>query len=172
MTRLSAIVALVSPFLTAAAFADGPDDIAARLAEAARDRERLVLAYSNCVSRIDHPARGVVVPVANHPDGSVKVDATVGRAQFFDKEGFVWCGDVTVREYDQGGAVSLELSAGSGVVDRTTKSGWLEGRVCGSYGATTLAGSGVYFSFPEEIVKIFADVEITSTELKFEGVKL
>ncbi len=174
---MRAIAAALAALVAAPAPAEAAEGSAAshgaELAAAMeRDKTRLVAAYSNCVSRLDHPARGVVVPVESHPDGSVKVDAVVGEAQFFEKEGLVWCGDVTVREYGLKGEVRLELSAKSGVVDRATRSGWLEGCVSGSYGATTLAGRGVYFSFEEEYVKIFADVEITSTDIKFEGVKL
>ena len=37
---------------------------------------------------------------------------------------------------------------------------------------TTVQGEGIYFSFPEEFVKILSKVVVESTDLKFEGVKL
>lgn len=166
-------LAYMLTFLAAsAAFAGGGDDLAARLESFARDRVRLQAAYTNCLARLDRPAEGVVVPVESHPDGSVKVDATADRAQVFEKEGLVWCGGVTVREYDPDGTVKMELSADSCVVDRGTKSGWLEGYASGTYGKTRMEGRGIYFSFREEFVKIYSDVAVTSTDIKFEGVKL
>ena len=166
-------LACMLPLLAAsAAFAAGGEGLAARLESFARDRARLQAAYTNCVARQDRPAEDVVVPVESHPNGSVKVDATADRAQVFEKEGLVWCGGVTVREYEPDGSVKMELSADSCVVDRGTKSGWLEGYASGTYGKTRMEGRGIYFSFREEFVKIYSDVAVTSTDIKFEGVKL
>ena len=138
----------------------------------ARDEARLQAAYAVCLARIDRPAEDVVVPVESHPDGTIKVDAKAARAQFFDKEGLVWCGDVTVREFDEKGRLKMELEAVSCVVDRKSKSGWLEGRTVGRVGATELSGRGIYFSCAQEYVKITSEVSIVSSDIKFEGVKL
>ena len=58
------------------------------------------------------------------------------------------------------------------IVDRNAKTGWLEGAATGEYGSTSLSGDGIYFSFPDEFAKISSNVEIMSSEFKFEGVKL
>ena len=166
------VLALAAVCAACASAAGGGETLGERLERFACDRARLVEAYSNCLARIDRPAKGVIVPVESYASGAVKVDATVERAQFFEKEGIVWCGGVTVREYAEDGAVVLELAAPSGVMDRDTKSGWLEGRATGRQGDTTLSGSGVYFSFPDEFVRVFSGVEITSTAIDFKGVKL
>jgi hypothetical protein len=136
------------------------------------DEARLKAAYAECLSKIDRPAEGVVVPVESHPDGTIKVDAKAAKAQFFDKEGLVWCGDVTVREFDEKGRLKMELEAASCIVDRKTKSGWLDGVAVGRYGATELSGRGIYFSCPQEFVKITSEVSIVSSDIKFEGVRL
>lgn len=138
----------------------------------ARDEARLAAAYTNCVARLERPAEGIVVPVETFPDGAVKISATAERAQFFEKEGLVWCGGVVVREYAEDGTVKMECSADGAVVDRNTRTGWLDGRASGRYGSTMLSGEGIYFSFSEEFAKICSSVEIVSSEFKFEGVKL
>ena len=144
----------------------------ARRAAWSADEARLRAAYAEGLAKIDRPALGIVVPVESFPNGALKVAATAGKAQFFEADGLVWCGDVTVREYSESGAEKMSFSAAGCIVDRRTKSGWLEGAAHGTYGKTQLAGDGIYFSFPDEFVKISSKVEITSTEFKFEGVKL
>lgn len=145
---------------------------AARRAYWSADEARLRAEYSNCLARVDRPARGIVVPVESWPNGAAKVTATAERAQFFDKEGLVWCGGVTVREYDEDGVLKMTCRAEGCVVDRNAKTGWLEGSATGEYGSTSLSGDGIYFSFPDEFAKISSNVEIMSSEFKFEGVKL
>lgn len=143
-------------------------------ADAAMDADaaRLAAAYSNCLSRIDRPAEGVSVPVETHANGAVKIEVFADKAQFFDKEGLVWCSGVTLREYSESGERRLELSAPACVIDRKTKSGWLEGRAAGRYGRTSIAGAGVWFSAQEEAVKVFSGVEVASSGIKLEGLKL
>ena len=147
-------------------------DLASATARFAADEERLKSEYEKCSSRLDRPSEGIVVPVENHPNGSLKVDIYAGKAQFFEKESLVWCGDVIVREYDLDGKVTVELEADACVVDRKTKSGWIKGLANGRYGKTKIRGCGIYFSFPEEFVKISSNVEIESSDIKFEGVEL
>ena len=151
-----------------AAFAAAED--AARLRAA--DKERLAAAYGRCVARIDRPAEGVVVPVENHPDGSVKMDVSAEKAQFFDREGLVWCGGVVLREYAADGTLKMELAAEGCVIDRKTKSGWMAGRAKGRYGETEVAGSDIWFSAENEAVEIGSGVEITSAGIRLEGLKL
>lgn len=142
------------------------------LEASAADRDRLSAAYSNCLSRIDRPAEGVVVPVETHPDGSVKLDVAAEKAQFFEKEGLVWCGGVTIREYTPAGEVKFRIEAEGCIIDRRTKSGWIEGVARGTYGKTDLAGRGVWFSSEDEAVEICSGVEIVSRDLNMEGIRL
>lgn len=147
-------------------------DLAAATSRFASDEARLKVEYRKCVEKLDKPSEGIVVPVESHPDGSLKVDVYAGRAQFFDKDSVVWCGDVVVREYEPNGNVKVELNASACIVDRNTKSGWIEGFASGRYGKTKISGCGIYFSFPDEFVKISSKVAIESSDIKFEGVEL
>lgn len=150
----------------------GTFDLAAATGRFAADEARLKVEYRRCVEKLDKPSEGIVVPIESHPDGSLKADVYAGKAQFFEKDSIVWCGDVVVREYDTDGRIKLELKASSCVVDRNTKSGWVEGFASGRYDKTKINGVGIYFSFPEEFVKISSNVVIESSDMKFEGVKL
>ena len=151
-------------------------DSGAWLAErAALDLEaaRLAAVYTNCAASLVTPAENLVVPVENHPDGSVKVTVTARRAQFFVDAGYVWGEGVTLREYGAGGTnETARVEAGHCVVDRASKSVWAEGRVRVTYGGTTLEGEGIYFSFAREFVKIMSKVAIETSDVKFKGVKL
>ncbi len=138
-----------------------------------REAERLQLAYSNCVAKLQSPAENVTVPIEHYPDGSIKASVTARKAQFFMDEGLVWCEGVCVRECEKDGLTERgRVEAEFCVIDRETRSGWAKGRTRAVYGKTTVEGDGVYFSFEEEFVKILSNVRITSTDLKFEGVKL
>lgn len=172
MIRFSTVLFAVvfAPLLFAGEDADF--DYAAATSRFAADEARLKAEFKKCVEKIDKPSEEIVVPVESHPDGSIKVDVYAGKAQFFDKDAVVWCGDVVVREYELDGTVKLELKADACVVDRKTKTGWINGFASGRYGKTKIKGNGIYFSFPDEFVKISSKVEIESTDLKFEGVEL
>ncbi len=138
-----------------------------------REAERLQAAYTNCVANLRTPAENVTVPIEHYPDGAVKASVTARKAQFFLDEGLVWCEGVCVRECGPDGRTERgRVEAESCVIDRETRSGWADGRARATYGRTTVEGRGIYFSFEEEFVKITSEVEITSRDLKFEGVKL
>lgn len=138
-----------------------------------REAERLAGVYTNCTAALQTPAENLVVPIENHPDGSVKATISAERAQFFIDAGYVWGEGVVLCEYEVGGTnVKARVTAERCVVDRATKSGWAEGRVRAEYGKTTVSGEGIYFSFAEEYVKILSAVKIESSDVKFEGVKL
>ncbi len=147
-------------------------DVAAKIESFSADEKRLQGEYSKCLEKVKNPSQGIVVPIESHPDGSVKVDIAAGKAQFFDKEALVWCADVVVREYNPAGDVKMELVAESCLLDRTSRSGWLEGQACAKYGKTSISGCGIYFSFPDEFVKISSKVLVESSEIKFQGVEL
>ena len=147
-------------------------DLASLTAKYAADEARLKVAYTNCVSRLEHPSEGITVPVESHPDGSVKVNVMADKAQFFDKESLVWCGRVTVCEYNLDGTIKMAFRADDCIVDRSTKSGWISGRGAGATGKTRIVGHGIYFSFSDEFVKISSKVAITSSDFNFKGVTL
>lgn len=174
---MALLVALAAFPAVPAASAEGPETLAdsvgaERLAAWMKDESRLKAAYAECASKLEKPALGITVPVETWPDGSTKIAAAAGKAKFFEKEALVWCGDVTVKEFTEKGELKATFFAKGCVVDRETKSGWLEGHARGEMGGTSIEGDGIYFSFPEEVVRVAANVEIVSDEFKFEGVKL
>ncbi len=139
----------------------------------AHEAERLQIAYTNCVANLQSPAQNVTVPIEHFPDGSVKASVTARQAQFFMDKGLVWCEGLCVREFLVDGKTERgRVEAENCVIDRETRSGWAKGKVRAIYDKTTVEGDSVYFSFEEEFVKILVNSRITSTDLKFEGVKL
>lgn len=185
MRGLAAILAALAPYFCGAAASAGSlaeteesataaeiAAVAEKLAGADADRDRLAKAYDECMERLGRPALEVSIPVEAHPDGSVKIDATAERAQFFDKEGLVWCGGVTVREYSPGGDVEMEFRAEGCLVDRKARTGWAPGRVEGRRAGTKIEGSGFYFSFGGEFVRMYGNVRISSTDMDFGGMGL
>ena len=127
---------------------------------------RLRDAYAACVKGLLSPAEDLLLPVETFPDGSVKTVVQAKKAQYFLDSELVWAEGVTVRTFKEGGAPDLELEAASGVVDRLTKGGWAEGDVRITQGGTVFRGRGVYFSSPEEYVRVTRDSDFTSTDVK------
>lgn len=131
-----------------------------------REAERLRVAYSNCLQRLDHPAEDVTVPVETHENGAIRLVVRARRAQFFLDTGLVWAENVVVLKFAQGGELETRIDARSCVVDRFTKSGWAEGAARVQHGKTELGGRNVYFSSPESYVRVF-----DGADLKTEGAR-
>ena len=135
----------------------------------AREAERLMAVYTNCVAQLQTPAEDVTVPVETFDDGSVKLMVYAKKAQYFLDSGLVWAEDVVVRKFKSDGTLDARIDAKNCVVDRFTKSGWAQGPATVVHGKTTFKGDGIYFSSPEAYVKVFSGSEIESKDLKFGG---
>ena len=133
-----------------------------------REAERLQAAYADCAARAVAPAENVVLPVESHPDGSIKATVSAKAAQFFLQTGFVWGTNVVVRQYATNGVVEAEVVADRCVVDRGTKSGWVDGHARARYLGNEVEGDGIYFSFSEEFVRISSNTVIRAKDLKFD----
>lgn len=167
--KFFAIVLILAPLCVHAFEPDAWLDRRARMdGEAQAMRE----AYARCAGNLTAPAEKVTVPFENWPDGSVKSSVTADRAQFVMEDGFIWGEGVTVRQFDEKGVETARLEADNCIVHRDTKCGWVEGHAKTVYGRTVIQGDKIYFSFPEEYIKIYSNVEIWSADLKMEGVKL
>lgn len=167
------ILVFYTAFAAFVLFADDEAfDLASSTARFSEDEARLKAEYKKYVKKVDKPSEEIVVPVENHPDGSLKVEVCAGKAQFFNKDAIIWCGDVIVREFGLDKKLKMELEADTCIIDRNTKSGWINGLGKGHYGKTKIQGRGIYFSFSEEFVKILSNVMVESSEIKFEGVEL
>jgi len=134
-----------------------------------REAERLRAAYSNCLARVKSPAEDVTIPVETFADGSVKTVVMAKRAQFFVHEGLVWAEGVAICKYKADGSQEIRVEAGSCVVDRSTKSGWAEGRATVVQGGTSFRGEDVYFSSPESFVHVCRNTEMESRDLAAAG---
>ena len=137
-----------------------------------REAERLRVAYSNCLQRLDHPAEDVSVPVETYESGAVRLVVQARRVQFFLDSGLVWAENVVVRRLAPDGSVETRIDARSCVVDRFTKSGWAEGPARVQHDKTSLSGKNVYFSSPESYVRIFEGADLQSEGVKVKEVGL
>ena len=129
------------------------------------EAERLHRAYSNCVARVKTPAEDLTIPVDTFADGSVKTLISARKAHIFATENLVWAEGVSIRRFREDGSQETLVEAESCVVDRTTKSGWAEGPARVVQGRTTFRGEDVYFSSPEEYVRVFRNADIESDDM-------
>ena len=164
--KLSVNIAVVLAALSANAF-----DSAEWLGQRAlldREADRLRAAYAKFSDLATEPAETIIVPVEGYSNGSIKTSIAAKRAQFFLKEGFIWGEGVEVRQFKRDGAVDMKLDADNCVVDRETRSGWVEDHAHAEFrDEAVLDGDRVYFSAPEEYLKIF-----TNTVLRADGKEL
>lgn len=165
-------VSIFAVIFASAALAFDSEAWLARRAQFDREAERLKSRYADCAAAVKSPAENVSVPIENWPDGTLRSQITAARAQFFIDEGLVWGEGVTVREFTEKGELKTEVTAANCLIERETKSGWVEGAARAKYGKTELMGEGIFFSFSEEFVKISTNVVIRSSDFKLEGVKL
>ena len=134
------------------------------------DMMRLRVAYRDCVAKIEAPAENVVFPLESFPDGSVKSRLTAVRAQMFSDSDYIWGEGIRVEQYREAGNTNVwaSLTAENCIVDRKTKSGWVEGNATMAYGDSSVKGRGVYFSLPREYIKILSKCEIRTKGTKFD----
>ena len=130
------------------------------------DMVRLRAAYVDCKAKAAQPAENVAFPLETYPDGMVKSRLKARRAQMFMDTGLIWGEDIRVEEYGRDGKVTGWLSAENCVVDRNTRTGWVEGAAVLNYNDTVVKGRGVHFSFDREFIKIFSQSEIRAKGLK------
>ena len=142
------------------------------LAERADDSDmmRLRVAYRESVAKVEAPAENVVFPLESFPDGSVKSRLTAARAQMFADSNCIWGEDIRVEQYREVGSTNVwaSLKAENCIVDRNTKSGWIEGEATMVYGDSSVKGRGIYFSLPREYIKILSKCEIRTKGAKFD----
>lgn len=121
---------------------------------------RLRAAYADCVKKLEAPAENVLIPLETFANGQVKSRVTAQRAHLFPDTGFIWGEKIRVEQFKEDGSLFASLDAESCVVDRKTKSGWVEGAAKMVYGDSSVKGRGIYFSLEREFIKIFSQSEI------------
>lgn len=134
------------------------------------DMMRLRVAYRDCVAKIESPAENVVFPLESFPDGSIKSRLTAARAQMFSDSSYIWGEDIRVEQYREAGSTNVwaSLKAENCIVDRKTRSGWVEGNATMVYGDSSVKGRGIYFSLPREYIKILSKCEIRTKGANFD----
>lgn len=153
-------LAIVPLLLTMSACAFDSTAWLERREDLSQEVTRLRKAYQQCLRDLQTPAEDVVLPVETFPDGAVKVSVQAKKVQYFLNTGLVWAGGVTVHAFKADKSLDFLLEAESCVIDRQTKSGWAEGEVTLTQGEMTFRGRGVYFSSPEEYVRIVQDTDL------------
>ena len=134
------------------------------------DMLRLKAAYADCLSKVESPAENVVLPLEHHPDGTVKSRLKAARAQLFIDSGLVWAEGIRVEQFNADGTLALSLEAENCIVDRKSKTGWVDGVAKMTYGDSSVRGRGVHFSIAREYVKIYAQSEIRTKSLAGKGI--
>lgn len=139
------------------------------LAERADDSDmlRLRTAFAECAKKAVAPAENVSMVLETYPDGKVKSRITAARANIFPDSGYVWAEKIRLEQFDAGGTnMTASLDAENCLVDRTTKTGWVDGNANMTYGDSTVKGRGIYFSLTREFIKIFSQSEIRTKGAK------
>ena len=107
------------------------------------------------------PAENVSMVLESYPDGAVKSRITAARATIFPDSSYVWAEKIRLEQFDATGTNrTARLDAENCLVDRTTKTGWVDGNANMVYGDSTVKGRGIYFSLTREFIKIFSQSEI------------
>ena len=132
------------------------------------DVRRLRAAYADCVKKLETPAENVLIPLETFSNGQVKSRVTAGRAHMFPDTGLIWGEKVRVEQFKEDGSLYASLDAENCVVDRKTKTGWVEGAAKMVYGESSVRGRGIYFSLEREFIKIFSQSEIRTTHAGFD----
>ena len=167
--RIRTVHILVSIFAVGAMLAAYAFDSGKWLAERGDDSDmlRLRAAYEDCIKKIEAPAENVSFPLETYPDGTVKSRLRAGRAYMFLDTGFIWGENIRVEQYKSDGkTVEGFLTADNCIVDRKSKSGWVQGNAHMDWDGTAIKGRGIYFSFEREFIKIFSQTEIRAKSLK------
>ncbi len=164
MKKLLSIACICATFV-AAAFSSEK-----WLAERGDDSDvlRLRAAYADCVKKLETPAENVLIPLETFPNGQVKSRVTAGRAHMFSDTGLIWGEKIRVEQFKEDGSLYASLDAENCVVDRKSKSGWVEGSARMVYGDSSVRGRGIYFSLTREFIKIFSQSEIRTGHTGFD----
>ena len=119
----------------------------------------LALRWSSAKARMTSPAENLSIPLEHHPSGIVKARLTAKKIQIFS-DGSVFANGVTVDLYDTKGVKQGYLKAGDCIFERGKSHGYCKGRVEVKQGSDVLSGTGMYFSFSDEYIKILANCKI------------
>lgn len=135
-----------------------------------REAERLQASYSNTFARVSEPAEKVIIPIETRSDGAITLKITADKAQIFISEDLVWAQGVVISKYDDNIREIARIESASCLFDRSTKSGWSEGKTRVKHGKSIFDGENIYFSSDEGYIMSLKRSRIISKDLKFGGV--
>lgn len=134
-----------------------------------REAERLQGVYAKYAESDEAPATDVFVPIEIFPDGSIRSSVKAKKAMYHLDDGFLCGEDVVIERFNEAGKVESMIKAAHVLIDRQTKSGWVEGTAIIYHEGTIFRGEGVYFSSPEGYIMSSSKSKIISKGLKFGG---
>lgn len=135
-----------------------------------REAERLQAAYSNTLERVTEPAENVIIPVETRSDGAITLKITAEKAQIFISDDLVWAQGVVISKFDDNIREIARIESANCLFDRSTKSGWSEGKTRVKHGKSIFDGENIYFSSDEGYIMSLKRSRIVSKDLKFGGV--
>lgn len=135
------------------------------------DKERLEAAYARLDAAKGQPAEDISLPLERFDDGSVKTTLEAKLAWIFTDEPFVIAEGVHVRRLKEDGSMEMEIVTTRILADRKTKTIWIEGDSIIKTPFATATGSEIYFSFEDEMMRVYRGTRITTKalELKMEN---
>lgn len=135
------------------------------------DAARLRAEYSNSVKRVSSPSEGIAIPLETYPDGRIRTLVSATKAQFFADNSLVWAEDLRFVKMKADGSEELRLDASSCLIDRVSRSGWVEGHAKVVQDKTLFEGDNVYFSSSNSFVTAYMSSDLKSSDLKYGGLR-
>ncbi len=161
---LAALAALsLKAFDSRAWLADRDDDT---------DKLRLEEAFSTFKHEDGLPAEDIMVPIEKFENGLVKTRLDASRAWIYPDVNIVIATGIHVVRNTEDGGVELDFTADNAVIDKETKTGWVDGNAVIKVDQAVAYGKGAYFSFEREIVRVYNQTKIVVKGLKFDPRKI
>lgn len=129
------------------------------------ERLRLMEAFARLDAAKGRPAEGVSLPLERFENGAVKTTLSADFAWIFPDEPFVIAKDVFIKRMKEDGQSEIELSASLVIADRKTKTVWVEGHASIKADQANATGSGIYFSFEDDMLRVYHGTRITTKAL-------
>ena len=134
------------------------------------DAARLRAEYSNAVQRVSSPSEGIAIPLETYPDGKICTMVSAAKAQFFGGDtSLVWAEGLELVKMKNDGTEELRLEASRCLIDRLSRSGWVEGHAKVVQDKTVFEGDNVYFSSSNSFVTAYMSSDLKSSDLKYGG---
>ena len=142
--RAAAAITVLLAALAAEAF--DLDAWSAKCAEADEISAKMRTLYGKYASEAVDPALDLSIPVETYPSGAIKTLLTADKARVIFGSDYVWGEGVRIGQFSETGSTQSLVFAQSCLVNRVSKSGWIEGHARADHAGAQLEGDGVYIS--------------------------